>query len=44
MKLEQNSASGNLPKILQYFLDNWKQKVVLNGQISSCVDVSTGVL
>ena len=31
-KLEQNSASGNLRDILQNFLDNRKQRVMLNEQ------------
>ena len=31
-KLEQNSVSGNLRDILQNFLDNRKQRVMLNEQ------------
>ena len=38
-KLEQNGISGNLPKILQDFLDNRKQRVELNGQVTSWVNV-----
>ena len=34
-KLEQNDISGNLLKILQGLLDNRKQRVLLNGQVSS---------
>ena len=43
-KLKQNGISGNLPNIMEDFLGNWYQRVVLNGQISRCVVVIAGVL
>ena len=42
-KLEQNSISGKLHKLLHDFLINRKQRVVSNGQVSSMANVKTGV-
>lgn len=42
-KLEQNSTSSNLTKILFDFLDNQKQRVVSNRHSSHCANVSAGV-
>ena len=42
-KLRQNGISGDIINILQDFLRNRKQRVVLNGQCSSWADVNTGV-
>ena len=42
-KLKQNGISGNLLNPLSNFLRNRKQRVVLNGQTSSCADVNVGV-
>ena len=42
-KLRQNGISGNIINILRDSLRNRKQRVVLNGQISSWTDVSAGV-
>ena len=42
-KLKQNGISGNLLNLLSNFLRNRKQRVVLNGQTSSCADVNAGV-
>ena len=42
-KLEENSTSSNLPKILYDFLHNQKQKVVSNRHSSPCANVSAGV-
>ena len=41
--MEQNVISGKLHKLLYDFLVNRKQRVVLNGQISSWADVKPGV-
>ena len=41
--LEQNGVFGNLTDILQYILDNQKQRVVLNWQVSSWANVTIGV-
>ena len=42
--MKQNGISGNLINLLSNFLRNSKQRVVLNGQTSSWVDVNAGVL
>ena len=42
-KLEQNGIPGKLLRLIKYFLCNRKQRVVLNGQRSSLVDVQAGV-
>ena len=42
-RLRQNGISGDLINILNYFLTNRKQRVVLNGQCSSWVDIQAGV-
>ena len=42
-KLEQNGISGKLHKLLHDFLVNRKQRVVLNGQVSSWSNVKAGV-
>ena len=42
-KLRQNGISGDIIKILQDFLRNRKQRVVLNGQCSSWADINAGV-
>ena len=42
-KLEQNRISGKLHKLLHDFLVNRKQRVVLNGQVSSWSNVKAGV-
>ena len=42
-KLRQNGISGDIINILQDFLRNRKQRVVLNGQFSSWTDVNAGV-
>ena len=42
-KLEQNGISGKLLKLLHDVLANRKQRVVLNGQLSSWVNVESGV-
>ena len=42
-KLRQNGISGDIINILQDFLRNRKQRVVLNGQFSSWADVNAGV-
>ena len=42
-KLEQNGIPGKLLRLIKYFLCNRKQRVVLNGQRSSWVDVQAGV-
>ena len=38
-KLQHNSISGEFLYILIDFLNNWKQRVALNGQSSNWVDV-----
>ena len=40
-KLEQNGISGKLHKLLYDFLANRKQRVVLNGQVSSWANVKS---
>ena len=42
-KLEQNGIPGKLLRLIKDFLCNRKQRVVLNGQCSSWVDVQAGV-
>ena len=42
-KLQQNGISGELLNILVDFLNNRKQRVVLNGQTSNWIDVKAGV-
>ena len=43
-KLEQNDTSGDLLKgLLRDFLSNRKQRVVLNGQVSTWTSVNAGV-
>ena len=43
VKLEQNGISGKLHKLLHDILVNRKQRVVLNGQVSSSANVKVGV-
>ena len=43
LKLKQNGISGELLHILSDFLSNRKQRVLLNGQNSSCANVYAGV-
>ena len=43
IKLEENGISGKLHKLLHNFLANGKQRVVLNGQVSSWANVKAGV-
>ena len=43
LKLKQNGISGNFLKIIEDFLSNRYQRVVLNGQSSGRVAVNTGV-
>ena len=42
-KLKQNGITGELFEVLSDFLKNRKQRVLLNGQVSSWVDVNAGV-
>ena len=42
-RLEQNEISGNLLNILEDFLRNRKQRVVLNGQASYWENIHAGV-
>ena len=42
-KLEQKGISGKLLRLIKDFLSNRKQRVVLNGQCSSWMDVQAGV-
>ena len=42
-KLRQNGISGELLNILTDFLDNRTQRVILDGQYSSCFKVEAGV-
>ena len=42
--MRQNGICGDLINILNDFLTNRKQRVVLNGQCSSWVDIRAGVL
>ena len=44
LKLNQNGISGNLLNLLRDFLSWRKQRVVLNGQLSSWDNVTAGVL
>ena len=41
--LKQNSIPGNLSNLLSSFLRNRKQRVVLNGQTSSWIDINKGL-
>ena len=43
-KLQQNGISGKLLSVLFDFLEYRKQRVTLNGQVSSCTGVNVGVL
>lgn len=43
LKLEQNNISGNWRDVIQDFLDNLKQNIVLNGQVSSWASIKAGV-
>ena len=42
-KLTQNGISGNLLSILEKFLKERKQRVVLNGQVSAWKSINDGV-
>ena len=42
-KLQENGISSNLLKVLEHFLTNRKERVVLNGQSSSWTNVKAGV-
>ena len=42
-KLHQNGICGNIINILEDFLSDRKQRVVLNGQCSSWADIRAGV-
>ena len=42
-KLTQNGISGNLLSILEKFLKERKQRVVLNGQVSAWKSINAGV-
>ena len=42
-KLTQNGISGNLLNLIRDFLNDRKQRVVLNGQFSTWKSVSAGV-
>ena len=42
-KLKQNDISGKLLSVLSDFLKNRKQRVTLNGQVSSWTGVNAGV-
>ena len=42
-KLTQNGISGNLLKLLEDFLKERKQRVVLNGQVSTWKNINAGV-
>ena len=42
-KLKQNGISGNLLKLIEDFLANQYQRVVLNGQVSKWAAVNAGV-
>ena len=42
-KLTQNGISGNLLNLLRDFLNERKQRVILNGQFSTWKNVSAGV-
>ena len=40
---ERNGISGKLLRLMKDFLSDTKQRIVLNGQCSSCMDVQAGV-
>ena len=42
-KLEQNGISGNLLRLLQKYLDDRKQRVVINGSYSDYSNIELGV-
>ena len=42
-KLEQNGISGNLLRLLLNYLDDRKQRVVINGSYSDCSNIESGV-
>ena len=42
-KLKQNGVSGNLINLLSSYLDNRKQRVVLNGSLSDFIPIKSGV-
>ena len=42
-KLEQNGISGNLLRLLQNYLDDRKQRVVINGSYSDYLNIQSGV-
>ena len=42
-KLEQNGISGNLLRLLQNYLDDRKQRVVINGSYSDYSNIESGV-
>ena len=42
-KLERNGISGKLSRLIKDFLSNMKQRVDLNRQCSSSMDVQAGV-
>ena len=42
-KLQQNGISGKLLRVLSDFLKDRKQRVILNGQLSSWTSVNAGV-
>ena len=43
-KLKSYDVEGNLFRLLKNYLDNWKEKVVLDGQCSSWKIILSGVL
>ena len=43
VKLEQNGISGNLLRLLQNYLDDRKQRVVINGSYSDYSNIESGV-
>ena len=42
-KLEENGISGNLLRLLLNYLDDRKQRVVINGSYSDCSNIESGV-
>ena len=42
-KLEQNGISGNILKLFQHYLNNRKQRVVVNGSFSEYSSIESGV-
>ena len=42
-KLEQNGISGNLLRLLQNYIDDRKQRVVINGSYSDYSNIESGV-